>query len=77
VLASPLGLLLALLPHPVYDFYERAPQLWGLGHLTDQQIAGLTMAVEQAIVFFAIFVFFLARFLRSEEIAGAFSESRR
>jgi cytochrome c oxidase assembly factor CtaG len=77
VLASPLGLLLALLPHPVYDFYKRAPHLWGLGHLTDQQIAGLTMAVEQAVVFFAVFVFFLARFLRSEELAGVFSESRR
>src|SRR5919198_6189274 len=47
VLASPLGLLLALLPHPVYDFYKNAPHLWGLGHLTDQQLAGLTMAVEQ------------------------------
>jgi putative membrane protein len=77
VLASPLGLLLALLPHPVYDFYERAPHLWGLGHLTDQQIAGVTMAVEQAVVFFAVFAFFLARFLRTEELAGVFSESRR
>jgi cytochrome c oxidase assembly factor CtaG len=77
VLASPLGLLLALVPHPVYDFYEQAPHLWGLGHLTDQQIAGVTMAVEQAIVFFAAFVFFLGRFLRSEELAGAFSETRR
>jgi putative membrane protein len=77
VLSSPLGLLLALLPHPVYDFYEHAPHLWGLGHLTDQQIAGLTMAVEQAIVFFAVFAFFLGRFLRSEELAGVFSESRR
>src|SRR5215212_3882410 len=26
VLASPLGLLFALLPRPVYDFYEKAPQ---------------------------------------------------
>ena len=77
VLASPVGLLLALLPHPVYDFYERAPHLWGLGHLTDQQIAGVTMAVEQAIVFFAVFIFHLARFLRSEELVGTFSESRR
>jgi cytochrome c oxidase assembly factor CtaG len=76
-LASPVGLLLALLPRPVYDFYERAPELWGLGHLTDQQIAGVTMAVEQAVVFFAVFVFFLARFLRSEELAGVFSDSRR
>ena len=77
VLASPLGLLLALLPRPVYDFYESAPQLWGLSDLTDQQIAGVTMAVEQAIVFFAVFAYFFARFLRSEQIAGAFSGSSR
>jgi putative membrane protein len=77
VLASPLGLLLALLPHPVYDFYKDAPQLWGLSDLTDQQIAGVTMAVEQAIVFFAVFAYYLARFLRTEQIAGVFSGSSR
>jgi putative membrane protein len=77
VLASPLGLLLALLPTPVYGFYEDAPQLWGLSDLTDQQIAGVTMAVEQAIVFFAVFAFFLARFMRTEQIAGVFSGSSR
>jgi cytochrome c oxidase assembly factor CtaG len=77
VLASPLGLLLALLPHPIYSFYKRAPHLWGLGHLTDQEIAGVTMAVEQAIVFFAVFTVFLSRFMRSEAIAGAFTETHR
>jgi cytochrome c oxidase assembly factor CtaG len=77
VLASPLGLLLALLPNPVYDFYEAAPQLWGLSDLTDQQIAGVTMAVEQAIVFFAVFAYFFGRFLRTENIVGVFSESPR
>jgi putative membrane protein len=77
VLASPLGLLLALLPTPVYDFYEDAPQLWRLSDLTDQQIAGVTMAVEQAIVFFAVFAYFFLRFLRTEHIAGAFTESSR
>jgi cytochrome c oxidase assembly factor CtaG len=77
VLASPLGLLLALLPHPVYDFYKDAPGLWGLSDLTDQQIAGVTMAVEQAIVFFAAFAYFFARFLRTEHIAGVFSGSSR
>jgi cytochrome c oxidase assembly factor CtaG len=77
VLASPLGLLLALLPRPVYDFYKNAPQLWGLSDLTDQQIAGVTMAVEQAIVFFAVFAYFFARFLRTEQIAGVFSGSSR
>jgi cytochrome c oxidase assembly factor CtaG len=77
VLASPLGLLLALLPRPVYDFYNDAPPLWGLSDLTDQQVAGLTMAVEQAVVFFAVFAYFFARFLRTEQIAGVFSESSR
>jgi putative membrane protein len=77
VLASPLGLLLALLPRPVYGFYENAPQLWGLSDLTDQQIAGLTMAVEQAVVFFAVFAYYFMRFLRTEQIAGAFTGSSR
>ena len=77
VLAAPLGLLLALLPRPIYDFYKDAPQLWGLSDRTDQQIAGVTMAVEQAIVFFAVFAYFFLRFLRTEHIAGVFSESSR
>jgi cytochrome c oxidase assembly factor CtaG len=77
VLGSPLGLLLALVPRPVYGFYEDAPQLWGLSHLTDQQIAGVTMAVEQAIVFFAVFAHYFLRFLRTEQIVGTFSESPR
>jgi cytochrome c oxidase assembly factor CtaG len=77
VLASPLGLLLALLPNPVYDFYKAAPQLWGLSDRTDQQIAGVTMAVEQAVLFFAVFAYFFMRFLRTEQIAGVFSGSSR
>lgn len=67
VLASPLGLLFALLPSAVYDFYEQAPRIWFSSALTDQQIAGVTMAGEQAIVFFAAFLFFLLRFLAEEE----------
>jgi putative membrane protein len=77
VLAAPLGLLLALLPRPIYDFYEDAPQLWGLSDGTDQQIAGVTMVVEQAVVFFAVFAYFFMRFLRTEHIAGVFSGSSR
>ena len=77
VLASPLGLLLPLLPRPVYGFYKAAPQLWGLSDLADQEIAGITMAVEQALVFFAVFAYYFMRFLRTEHIAGVFSESSR
>jgi cytochrome c oxidase assembly factor CtaG len=67
VFASPLGLLLALLPSPLYGFYEEAPRLWGLTPLDDQQIAGIAMAVSEAVVFFSVFAFFFARFLAAEE----------
>jgi putative membrane protein len=69
VLASPLGLVLALLPTPVYDFYEQAPRLWGIGPLTDQQIGGVIMAVSEGILFFALFAYFFVRFM-AEEDAG-------
>jgi putative membrane protein len=65
--ASPLGLLLALLPRPVYDFYVDArPRVWGLSPLADQQIAGVTMASEQAIVLFVVFLYWFRRFLAEE-----------
>jgi putative membrane protein len=71
LLASPIGLLLTLLPEPVYDFYDDSDELWGISPLTDQQIAGVTMAGEQAIVFFAAFAYFFLRFLAQEEKAVA------
>jgi cytochrome c oxidase assembly factor CtaG len=67
VLASPIGLVLALIPKPIYDFYAHAPRTWGPGALADQQIAGVTMALEQAAVFFAVFAFYLLRFLQEEQ----------
>jgi putative membrane protein len=72
LLASPLGLLLALIPEPIYAWYENGPGLWGLSPLTDQQIAGVTMSLEQAFVFFAAFTYYLLRALGSEERGEAF-----
>ncbi len=70
LLSSPLGLLLALIPKPVYDFYVDQPKrIWGLSPLTDQQIAGVTMAAEEAIVFFVVFLFWFHRFLEEEGAA--------
>ena len=67
VLAAPLGLLLALLPRPIYPFYVHAhPRIWGLSPLADQEIAGVTMASEQAIVLFVVFAYWFARFLHEE-----------
>jgi putative membrane protein len=61
LLMSPLGLLLALLPSAVYDYYDGH---WGLSALTDQQIAGIVMSSAEAVVFFAVFAFYVRRFMR-------------
>ncbi len=69
VLASPIGLMLALVPNEIYDFYALAHhRVWGLSVLEDQQIAGVLMAVEQAVVFFAVFAYWFLRFLSEEEL---------
>ncbi|HXV33883.1 MAG TPA: cytochrome c oxidase assembly protein [Gaiellaceae bacterium] len=70
VFASPLGLLLALLPSPLYDFYVEAPRLAGLSPLADQQLAGIAMAVSESVVFFSLFTLYFVRFM-AEEAAGA------
>jgi cytochrome c oxidase assembly factor CtaG len=76
VLASPLGLVLALVPRPLYSFYAHAPRTWGPSPETDQQIGGVTMAVEEAVVFFSVFALYLLRFLQEEQLHGAFDELR-
>ena len=70
VLSAPLGLVLALVPEPLYDFYADAPErVWGISRLTDQQLGGMTMAAEQSIVFFAVFAYWFLRFLSEQERA--------
>jgi cytochrome c oxidase assembly factor CtaG len=76
VLASPLGLILALFPRPIYSFYAHAPRTWGPSAETDQQIAGVTMAAEEALVFFGVFTVYLLRFLREEQSAVDYSMLR-
>ena len=68
VLGSPIGLVMALVPEPIYDFYVEAHHgVWGLDALEDQQLAGMLMALEQAAVFFVVFVYWFFRFLAEEE----------
>ncbi|HEV2591071.1 MAG TPA: cytochrome c oxidase assembly protein [Gaiellaceae bacterium] len=67
VFASPLGLLFALLPKPAYPYYVHVhDRVWGLSPLADQQIAGVTMASEQALVLFVVFLYWFRRFLAEE-----------
>ncbi len=68
VLSAPLGLVLALVPRPIYAFYADAPErVLGLTRLADQQLGGMTMAAEQSVVFFAVFAYWFLRFLGEQE----------
>jgi putative membrane protein len=68
VLSAPLGVLLALLPEPIYEAYADAPQrVFGLSRLADQQLGGVTMAGEQSVLFFAVFTVWFFRFLEAED----------
>ena len=66
-LASPIGLVLALVPDPLYDFYVQSPGLWGLDPLVDQQIAGVMMSLTETVVFFAVFAVYVGRFFAEQD----------
>jgi putative membrane protein len=58
-----LGFVLAMGRSAFYDFYARAPRLWGVSAVTDQQVAGTTMlGLGNVIYFAAISIIFLRLF---------------
>jgi putative membrane protein len=64
-----LGLALTFAP-PVYAFYEELPtRLWGITAEQDQNLGGILMSTEQALVFLAVIVWLVLRLLREEEAA--------
>ncbi|HUQ23209.1 MAG TPA: cytochrome c oxidase assembly protein [Gaiellaceae bacterium] len=67
LLASPIGLVMALVPDAIYDFYAEGPGLWGLSPVLDQEIAGVSMAVAEAVVFFGAFTLFFLRFFAEQD----------
>jgi cytochrome c oxidase assembly factor CtaG len=54
--ATVLGLLFTVASHPFYDFYARAPRLWGLTAVVDQQLAGVVMFGGGNLIYFAAVV---------------------
>jgi cytochrome c oxidase assembly factor CtaG len=62
-----LGLALTFATTPFYDFYRDAPRLWGLSAVKDQNLGGVLMSGEQAVVFLVAIGYFVLRLLREEE----------
>ena len=55
-----LGAMITLTAPGLYDFYDNAPRLWGIGLATDQLFAGLSMWVGLPVVYLtALSVLFL------------------
>jgi len=66
VFSAFLGLALTFAP-PVYDYYEsRSERLWGWSAEQDQNLGGILMSTEQALVLFAAIVWLLIRLFREE-----------
>lgn len=57
------GLVVALAHHPLYSQYADAPRLLGLDPLTDQQIAGASIALVSKIALFTAFTVIFVRML--------------
>ena len=70
VASSFLGLAFIFSTRPFYSFYERAPRLWGLSPVRDQNLGGILMNAEQTLVFLTAIGWFVWRLLEEEHAAG-------
>ncbi len=62
-----LGLYLTWSSAVVYEHYERAPRIWGLGVQTDQNAGGAIMMVEQSLTFVIALVVLFGLALKQSE----------
>jgi len=67
VLVGLLGIVLTFSPEVLYDFYAQRPRHWGLSALTDQNVGGALMALEQSLVMGVALVVLFMRTLRESE----------
>ncbi len=62
-----LGVLLTFAPSVLYDVYADKPHYWGMSPLTDQNVGGAVMALEQAIVMGIALAWLFTRMLTESE----------
>jgi putative membrane protein len=73
--SSFLGLAYIFSSRPFYSFYEHAPRLWGLSHVSDQNLGGILMNGEQTLVFLLAIGWFVMRLLDEEHSRVSLSDS--
>ena len=67
LLMGALGVALAFSPNAIYDNYEQAPPAWGMSAVTDLNVGGLLMMLEQSLVLVIVFAIAFARMLERSE----------
>jgi cytochrome c oxidase assembly factor CtaG len=72
VLVGLLGIALTFSPDAFYSFYEDRPRYWGMSAVTDQNVGGAVMALQQSLVMGVAMVVLLVRQLTESE-----TETRR
>jgi cytochrome c oxidase assembly factor CtaG len=64
-----LGLYLTWSKNVIYDYYESVPRIWDLTPVSDQNVGGAIMMVEQALVLLLVFFLLFVRMLTQSEEA--------
>jgi cytochrome c oxidase assembly factor CtaG len=67
LLMGALGVVLAFSPNAIYDTYERVPETWGMSPVTDLNVGGLEMMLEQSLVLVVFFAIALGKMLERSE----------
>jgi putative membrane protein len=62
-----LGLFLTWTNTVVYTYYERVPRIWGLSPISDQNVGGAIMMVEQSVVLVTVLAVLFGRMLAQSE----------
>jgi cytochrome c oxidase assembly factor CtaG len=71
LLVGLLGIVLTFSPDALYAFYEHRPRYWGMSAVTDQNVGGAVMAIQQTMVMgIAMVVLFLRQLAEGEREAA-------
>jgi cytochrome c oxidase assembly factor CtaG len=74
IMVGMLGILLTFSPHALYAFYAHRPRYWGMSAVTDQNVGGAVMAIQQSLVMGIAMVVLLLRQLAESERESLRSE---
>jgi|tagenome__1003787_1003787.scaffolds.fasta_scaffold20669485_2 putative membrane protein len=71
VAMMPLDFGIALIGHPLYDFYRDTPKLWGWSTMTDQRAAGAIALIAETAVLTVAMLIAAAALVREDRRAAA------